>query len=79
MREALHGSENDGDSRALSRLAVQVNVRMVQLCAVLHDGQPQARTAHGSAAALIHAVEALEDALLLIRRDADPRILHCDM
>ena len=52
---------------------------MVQLCAMLHDGQAQARTAHGTAAAFIHAIEPFEDSLLLIGRDTDPRILHRNM
>ncbi len=79
MLEAPHGSENDGDGCACARLAMQVDVGVMQLRAVLHDGQPQTRTAHGAAATLVHAIESLEDTQLLIRRNADTRILHCDL
>lgn len=40
----------------------------MHLRAVLDDGQPQSRAAGLLAAALVHAVEALEYALLILRR-----------
>ena len=54
-----------------STLLSRRDVRAVVGRRVLDDGQAQARAAHVAAAALVHAVEALEDLVLGLRRDAD--------
>ena len=68
--------EADGDLRALADLAFERDRAMVVRHGVLDDGQPQPRAAARLGVALVHAVEALEDAALMLRRDADARVAH---
>ena len=68
--------EVDGDLRALADLAFERDRAMVVRHGVLDDGQPQPRAAARLGVALVHAVEALEDAALMLRRDADARVAH---
>ena len=51
--------ENDRDRRAAARLALQLHPGVMELRAVLDDGQTQTRAAHLFAVALIHPVEPL--------------------
>ena len=50
---------------------MQVDARRVELGGVLDDGEAEAGAAAGLGAALVHAIEALEDAGLVLRGDAD--------
>ena len=50
----------------------------MQLGDVLDDGKPEAGSANGAAAVLVDAVEALEEARLAVRRDADAMVADAD-
>ena len=62
---ALRLREGDGDFRADAERAFERDLRMAALADVLDDRKPQSRAAGRLAAALVHAVEPLEDAALV--------------
>ena len=68
----------EGKGGALPLTAVQRDGAVVISHGVLDDGQAQSGTAGGLGVALVHAVEALEDAALVLRRDTDTGIGHRD-
>ena len=55
---------------------MKLDCTVMVLHGVLDDGQAQSGTAGGLGVALVHAVEALEDAALVLRGDADAVV--CD-
>ena len=57
---------------------MKLDCTVMVLHGVLDDGKAEARAAACLRVALVHAVEALEDAALVLRRDADARIGHGD-
>ena len=70
--------EYDADGRARAGRALELNAAVVILHGVLDDRQSEARAAGRLGVALIHAVEALEHAALMLRRDADAGIGNSD-
>ena len=66
--------EEQRDRRAAAGLAFQLDRSTVELCAVLDDRKAETRSADLLGMALVYAVEALEDPLLIRLRDADAGI-----
>src|SRR5689334_2852768 len=66
----------DNEGRAFAFAGVDVHVPAVVAGDVAHDRQAQARAASGPAAGAVDAVEALEDAVAIARRDADAVVGH---
>ena len=71
--------ESDREPAALPRAAVQLDLPSPALDQAGDDRQPQARAHLTGGASGLGAVEPLEDALPVRRRDADPRILDHDL
>ena len=70
--------QRDGEGGALPLPAVQLHGAVVISHGVLDDGQTQSRAAGGLGVALVHPVEPLKHAALVLRRDADAGIRHGD-
>src|SRR5690606_28059769 len=66
------GRDAQREGRAAPRLGPHRDLAAVVGRDVLDDAQPQARAPGVARARRVHAVEPLEDARLLVRRDADP-------
>ena len=73
---SLCQGKRDADLRALPHLAFELDGAVVILHGVLHDGQAQSRAAGGLGVALVHPVEPLEHAALVLRWDADAGVTH---
>src|SRR5882762_9877852 len=71
--------EQDGERRTLAGRAHHRDAPAVGLDVPLDDGEPQARTAVLAAGVLIGLVEAVEDALLQLWRDADAGVFDGDL
>ena len=70
----LRVREHDADGRARAGRTLELDAAVVILHGVLDDRQSETRAAGRLGVALIHAVEALEHAALMLRRDADAGI-----
>lgn len=66
--------KGDSDGSAYVRCADKGQFRMVNLCDMLDDGQPQARATGLPGVTLIHPVEALEHMWLMLNRNANAGI-----
>ena len=66
----------DAHGRALAGLAFQLDPAAEILHGVLDNGKAEARSSGLTRMALIDPVEALENAALVLRRDADAGVLH---
>lgn len=64
--------KRDADLGAAAGFTLEGNLAAVVHGRVLDDGQAESRAAGGLGMALIHAVEPLEDAASVLRRDAMP-------
>src|SRR5688572_6405114 len=65
----------DSERAAPAELARERHAAAERLREVLDDRQPQPRAAELARARLVDAIEALEHALLVLGRDADPGVL----
>src|SRR5689334_2179720 len=66
------------DRGAHAGRALRTDLAAVRLDEVLHDGEPEPRTARLARATGVDAVEALEDARQVLGGDAAPRVAHAD-
>src|SRR5690606_8074553 len=71
--------QHQGERRPLALDGPHLHVAAVGGGDVLDDGEPQAGAAGGAVAGGVHAVEALEDALDLLRGDADALVDDRDL
>ena len=69
-----HFGERNGNARALTQLALHIQLGIMEHGSVLHDSKPQTSSSARFRTTLIHAVETLENLLALLLRDADARI-----
>ena len=67
--------QHQGEDAAFARRAVHVDRSAQQLRQVARDRQAQARAAVFAVGAAIGLAEGFENQLLLVRRDADARVL----
>ena len=68
--------ERDGNLGADALARFETDLRMVLFADLPHDGKAEPRAAGGLAAALIDAIETLENARLMRLRDADAGVPH---
>src|SRR5271155_3415260 len=75
----LDGRELDGEFRSFAQAAVDLDGSAHLFDGVLHDGKAQAGAAHGARSRFVDAIEALEHARQIFRRDADAGVSDEDV
>ena len=68
--------ENQSDCGTLSYRAAHADLCIVQLCAMLYNGQSKTSTAKFFGMTLFHPIESLEDSIPMLIRNPDTSILH---
>src|SRR4051794_31042493 len=78
-RRRLVGRQPQGERRPNSGLGPDRALAAMVLADMLDDREPQSRTAGDPRARLVYAVEALENAIEVVHRNADALILDRDL
>src|SRR5438034_5379854 len=68
------GWEHEAENAALAKLTLQLDASALVLDGPFGNGEAQAVSALGPGTGFVHSIEALEDLLLMLRRDARPLV-----